>query len=132
MEIDIIMNMIYEYVCVSDLVFFMKKINCTYTWHSWLRLNHMIIIMLSNSAAGLLIVSARLFEAENLDWCLFRVSIQKLIKWFGISCHIFELGLQLNLTKRRTSFLVCSLLLWVLLKRGKENGTEWKTEWNGK
>ena len=50
------------------------------------------------SGAGL--VSARLVEAENLDWRLFRVADQKLIKWFGKSCYIFERGLHLNLTKR--------------------------------
>ena len=42
------------------------------------------------------IVSVRLVEAENLDWRLFRVSDKKLIKWFGKSCRIFELGLHLN------------------------------------
>ena len=42
------------------------------------------------------IVSVRLVEAENLDWCLFRVSDQTLIKWFGKSCRIFELGFHLN------------------------------------
>ena len=44
----------------------------------------------------MLFVSVRLVEAENLDWRLFRVSDQRLIKWFGKSCHIFELSLHLN------------------------------------
>ena len=38
----------------------------------------------------------RLGEAENLDWRLFRVPDQRLIKWFGKSCRIFKLSLHLN------------------------------------
>ena len=43
-----------------------------------------------------IIVSVRLVKAENLDWRLFRVSDQRLIKWFRKSCRIFELGLHLK------------------------------------
>ena len=45
---------------------------------------------------GVALVSARLVEAENLNWRLFRVSDQRLIKCFGKSCRIFELSLHLN------------------------------------
>ena len=48
------------------------------------------------SGTGPELFSVRLVEAENLDWCLFRVSDQRLIKWFGKSCRIFELSLHLN------------------------------------
>ena len=41
------------------------------------------------------LVSARLVEAASSDWLLFRVLEQRLIKWFGKSCPIFELGLHL-------------------------------------
>ena len=39
--------------------------------------------------SALSVVSVRLVEAENLDWCLFRVSDQRLIKWYRKSCHIY-------------------------------------------
>ena len=42
------------------------------------------------------LVSVRIDVAENLDWRLFRVSDQGLIKWFGKSCRIFQLGWHLN------------------------------------
>ena len=42
------------------------------------------------------VVSARLVEAENSDWRIFRVLEERLINWFGKSCPIFELGLHLN------------------------------------
>ena len=44
------------------------------------------------------LVSGRLVKAENLDWPLFRVSEQRLIKWFRTFCHIFNLGLHSNWT----------------------------------
>ena len=44
-----------------------------------------------------LIVSVRHIEPENLDWRLFRISDQRLIKWFEKSCPRFELGFHLNL-----------------------------------
>ena len=43
-----------------------------------------------------LVVSVKLVQAKNLDWRLFRVSDQRLIKWFGKFCCIFELRLHLN------------------------------------
>ena len=47
----------------------------------------------------LYIVLAWHVEAENLDWRLFLVSEQSLIKWFWKSCPILELALHLNLTR---------------------------------
>ena len=44
----------------------------------------------------MLFVSARLVEAENLDWCLLRVSDERLIKWLKKSWPIFKLSLHLN------------------------------------
>ena len=68
------------------------------------------------------VVSARLVEAKNINWCLFRVSDQRFIKRFGKSCHIFELGSYLNcamLTSLQTSIvyiqhLINSPLSWKL------------------
>ena len=51
------------------------------------------------ASEGLLIsnlVSVRLIEAKNLDWHLFWISDQRLIKWICKSCHVFKLGLHLN------------------------------------
>ena len=43
------------------------------------------------------LISAWLVEAENLDWCLFRVSDQRLIKSFVKSCPKFQLDMLLKL-----------------------------------
>ena len=59
-----------------------------------LRSSNLLVSEITNSFRGL--VSARLVEAEILDWRLFRVSDQRLIKWFGKSCPLFELGLHLT------------------------------------
>ena len=42
------------------------------------------------------VISVRLVEAENLDWRLFQVSDQRLIKSIRRSCRTFELSLHLN------------------------------------
>ena len=47
-------------------------------------------------SACIFVVSGRLVEAENMDCRLFRVSVQRLIKWFEKSCPIFKLGLLLT------------------------------------
>ena len=41
-----------------------------------------------------ILLSVRLVEGERLDWRLFRVSDQSLVKWFGKSCPLF--GFHLN------------------------------------
>ena len=43
------------------------------------------------------LVSAKLIEGEILDWCLFRVSEQRLIKWFGKPCPKFAFKLPTSL-----------------------------------
>ena len=52
------------------------------------------------------IVSARLVEAENFDWRLFRVSGHRLIKWFGVFAR--TLIFCCDWTKPRWS--ICNLL----------------------
>ena len=64
-----------------------------------------------------LLVSARLVETEILDWRLFRVSDQMLIKWFGKSCPIFELSLHLNWAMPTSSIVYIQQSINFLLSR---------------
>ena len=74
---------------------FLKKLKCSFTESRlfFYRTTSNIWIFWNYTKSSL----SETRRGWKMDWHLFRVSDQRLIKWFGKSCRIFELSLHLNL-----------------------------------